>query len=111
MKWLNRSLILIWIILLALGVWWSWYGFDNAMTLTHGGYLYDDEGNVIGLYDGWGEANYPLWMFPIWLVGSFFTSMSLWWMVAYWGIGAWLVLRYVLPIILSGNKVVNESSS
>ena len=65
MKWINISLLIIWLCLLALGMFWAWQSFDNMQVLSSGGFLYDDNGEVVGLWDGWDRAHYPHWMFGI----------------------------------------------
>jgi len=94
MKWISLSLLTVWILLLVLGTVWSWESFSNAETLSRGGYIYNNAGEVIGLWDGWDKANYPAWMFSIWLLASLLTSMPVWWIGLHWGIGFWLFLYY-----------------
>lgn len=97
MKWINLSLFIIWVFVIVLGTYWAWQGFNNAQTLTRGGYLYDNNGNVIGMWDGWDNAHYSIWLFPVWMFISLLTSNPIWWVIAFWGIGAWLVFYYVYP--------------
>ena len=101
MKWINLSLLIIWLFVMAFGIYWSWGSFNDATTLVGGGYLYDDSGEVIGMWDDWDKANYPFWMFPIWLIVSLVTDMPLWWVILYWGIGIWLIIYYVFPRIMT----------
>ncbi len=91
MKWLNISLLIVWLCLLGIGTFWAWQSFNNMETITGGGYLYDN-GKVIGLWDRWEKANYPDWMFGIAAPIILLTEMPVWWMIPFWSIGAWLVL-------------------
>ena len=90
LKWINISLLIIWLCLLTIGIFWAWQAFDNMEALSSGGYLYGDNGEVLGLWDGWDKANYPHWMFSIALPIILLTGMPYWWIVAYFGIGFYL---------------------
>lgn len=81
---------MIWLCLIGLAMYWAWLDFNNATTISGGGYLYNDNGEVIGNWDKWDLANYPHWMFPIWLIAYLFTGMPMWWIVAFWSIGMYL---------------------
>ena len=90
MKWINISLLIVWLCLLGIGMFWTWQSFDNMQTIAGGGYLYSDNGDVIGLWDRWEKANYPDWMFGIAAPIILLTEMPVWWMVGFWGIGFYL---------------------
>jgi len=109
MKWVNLSLLIIWLAVIALGVYWSWQGFNNATILNRGGFLYDDNGKVIGLWDGWDKANYSHWYLVFYLPLKLLIGMPIWWMVVYWSIGAWLVFYYILPYIMTSGKQHQDS--
>ncbi len=101
LRWIRLGILVIWLVLLVLGVMLAWDDFINSEKLTGGGYLYNNEGEVIGMWDDWSKSNYSTWLFPVWLLVSFLTDMPLWWSVMYWGIGSWLVFYHVLPHILN----------
>ncbi len=107
MKWFSICMLIIWLALLGLGCFWAYNDFDNAVTLNRGGYLYSDDGEVIGMWDGWDKADYPTWLLVLWLPISLLISMPIWWMVAYWMISIWLIVYYIYPHIMSGG--VDES--
>ena len=90
MKHLNISLLVIWICLIVLSCFWAWQAFDNMQVISGGGYLYDDNGEVIGMWDGWVKADYPHWMFGMALPIIFIFEMPLWWVILFWGIGFYL---------------------
>lgn len=95
-KFVNVIIALVWLSLLSLGIAWAWHDFDNATVLNNGGYLYDEQGHVIGLWDGWGQADYSTWLFPIWLSVYILTDTPYWWMMMFWPITV-LVLLWFLP--------------
>lgn len=90
MKYLNLSLLILWLCLLGLGIFWAWQDFNNTEVTAGGGYLYNDNGEVIGLWDRWEKANYPDWMFGIALPIILLTGMPVWWMISFWSIGIYL---------------------
>jgi len=94
MKWINLSLLVIWLCLLGLGIFWAWQSFDNAQVIAGGGYVYDNDGKTIGMYDTWEKNNWPDWMFGLAAPIILLTEMPVWWMVGFWGIG--LYLGYLL---------------
>lgn len=89
MKWISISLLVIWLCLIGLAMYWAWQSFDNMQTISGGGYLYDDTGEVIELWDRWEKANYPDWMFGVAAPIIIVTEMPLWWMMIFWPITAY----------------------
>lgn len=94
MKWINLSLLIIWLCLLGLGMFWAWQSFNNMQTISGGGYLYDDVGEIIGFWDGWDKADYPHWMFALALPIMLLTDMPFWWMIMFWSITIYLCFLF-----------------
>jgi hypothetical protein len=89
MKYLNLSLLILWLCLLGLAIYWAWQSFDNMEVIAGGGYLYDDNGEVNGMWDRWQKADYPHWMFGIAFPVILLFNMPVWWMIPFWSLTAY----------------------
>jgi len=71
--------------------------FFNAKVIGTGGYLYDDNGSIIGMWDGLVPANYPILYLPFYAISYLFWGTSvLWKMMVIVGTGlVWYLARII----------------
>ena len=75
-KWSWIPLLIILIALCVYIVVGNWEVISTYMVLDKGGWMYDDNGEIIGMWDGWSTKEVPKLFIPFSIIKSvFFTSI------------------------------------
>lgn len=105
LRWFWIPLLLVLLISSTYIIIGSWESIGTIKMLDRGGYLYGDGGEVVGLWDGWSTRTIPVWLLPITIPWYLLISSPLWFKVVYSVTGFALLYLYVIPHILSKERV------
>jgi len=105
LKWLWIPLLIILLASCAYIITDNWYSISTITMIDKGGYLYGDNGEVVGLWDGSTTRDIPGWLLPFATTWYIFVSSPLWFKVVYPVVGVTLIYLYILPHICSREQV------
>jgi len=105
LRWLWLPLLIVLLTSCTYFVVDNWHSISTITMIDRGGYLYDDSGQVIGLWDGTTTRDIPIWLLPFTVTWYVFVNTPLWFKVVYLIVGFTLLYLYILPYICSWKRV------
>lgn len=111
LNWLWIPLLIILLTSCTYLVFDNWHSISTITMIDKGGYLYDDNGQVIGLWDGSTTNNIPIWLLPFTTTWYLFVNSPLWFKVVYITTGFMLIYLYVLPHICTKERVTSGQAN
>jgi len=105
LKWLWLPLLLVLLASPAYLITGNWDSISTVAMIDRGGYLHGDDGEVVGLWDGWSTEDLPAWLVPIAIPFYLVMSSPLWFRLLYPIVGFILLYLYILPYICNRGKV------
>jgi hypothetical protein len=101
---LNLAILTFFLLLSILGAYMaSQVMYSNQ--IVGGGYLYGEDGSVIGMWDKWERIELPKWLLPIYCIIWVLWSAPLWYQLLYFPTALYVSIVYILPHVLTTKMV------